>query len=180
MWARTTLREVLNASISMCRGNGHHSSQSSLASVELLQAAVDLSLSHPLAAQGPPTWRCWRRCRTRSQCAPPTTPTRWPGSAWPRLQRTLVNVGPKSSNRVAATEVNSPFGPDPSNTWLGTPPDQPLAFLFVRNQTRLSLIPVWAVITADRCGAVLSGCLAVQGQRSRVQRCFIYTQAAIQ
>lgn len=27
MWARTTLREVLNASISMCRGNGHDSTE---------------------------------------------------------------------------------------------------------------------------------------------------------
>lgn len=37
MWARTTLREVLNASISMCPGNIHHSSQSSLAKMSWKQ-----------------------------------------------------------------------------------------------------------------------------------------------
>lgn len=45
MWARTTLREVLNASISMCRGNGHHSSQSSLAKISLKQLLISHSFT---------------------------------------------------------------------------------------------------------------------------------------
>lgn len=104
-WARTTLREALNASASTCQGNGHWSADFS-DTVEPV-AAGGWPLSLPFVAQGPRICDCWRRYRTKSQCAPPTTPTRWPGREWPKLWRTHVNVGPKSSNPVASTEVRA-------------------------------------------------------------------------
>lgn len=193
MLARTTLREVLTASISMYRGKGHHSTQSSLAKVCWKQLLISRSFTHsllllPLAAQGPPTWRCWQQFRTRLQCVPPTTPTRWLGNAWPRLQRTLANVGPKSSNRVAATEVKYPWNPIQSATRLGIKHHHcptllqinPGIFICLETNWIISLVPVQSAITIDCCGAVLSRSVAVQGQRSWVQQCFIYTQAAIQ
>lgn len=48
MWARTTLREVLSASISMCRGNSHHSSQSSLANISWKQLLISHSITYSL------------------------------------------------------------------------------------------------------------------------------------
>lgn len=106
MWARTTLREVLIASISMCQGNCHWSASVLTTHCEKLVPLSFLCHTPSLSvAQGPHAWHCWQQYRTRSQCAPLMIPTRWPGNAWPRLQRTHVNVGPKSSSLVASTEV---------------------------------------------------------------------------
>ncbi|VTJ54706.1 Hypothetical predicted protein [Marmota monax] len=55
---------------------------------------------------GTSTWTAWAASRTRSQCAPLTTPIRRPVRAWRRRRRRLGAVGPSSSSPEAATWVS--------------------------------------------------------------------------
>lgn len=59
----------------------------------------------PLAAVGMSTWTAWAASRTKSQCAPRTTPTRRHGRAWRRPRRRRGAEGPLSSSLEAATWV---------------------------------------------------------------------------
>ncbi|XP_044937434.1 RNA polymerase II elongation factor ELL isoform X2 [Mustela putorius furo] len=58
-----------------------------------------------LTATGMFTWTASAASRTKSQCVPPTTPTRKHGRAWHRPKRRHGAVGPSSSRLEAATWV---------------------------------------------------------------------------
>lgn len=62
-------------------------------------------LASCLAAVGMSTWTAWAASRTKSQCAPRTTPTRRHGRAWRRPRRRRGAEGPLSSSLEAATWV---------------------------------------------------------------------------
>lgn len=81
-WARTTLREASSASTNMCQGRGLISATQLTQLLLMGHIHLSLPLSPPPSIADPPTVQgphiCdrWRRCRTKSQCAPPATPTR--------------------------------------------------------------------------------------------------------